>query len=375
MAPPAQDTVPSGAEAPVRHGERDLPSVRVDAYGTELHDPAGRGFLSGRITYRAFVGILEDWILEDWRARVPPCGRGGGGPLTDAPGGAGPAREIGRDELDALLAAAESDPEAAGRVQSVVDDFAYKMAAVARRLLRLPAWRGTERVAVGGGFLEARIGPMAVGRLGALLTAGGEAVRLTPVSRRPGEAALCGAAHLAPPEALHGCDAILAADLGGADFRAGLVALGLDRAPDLSRARTLATERWRHADGRRTARDAALARLAGMLRGLARRAEGEGLGLAPFVGVACPGVVLADGTIERGGQDLPGGGWEGGGFNLPERLREALPDILGRRPVVAVHNDAVAQGLSEAPAMRDVQRWGVLTVGTGFGNARFSNRS
>lgn len=110
-----------------------------------------------------------------------------------------------------------------------------------------------------------------------------------------------------------------------------------------------------------------------MLRGLTRLAEKEGLGLAPFVGVTCPGVVLADGTIERGGQDLPGGGWEGRGFNLPEWLREALSDILGRRPLMTLHKDAVAQGLSAAPAMRDVERWGVLIVGTGLGNARFSN--
>jgi hypothetical protein len=40
---------------------------------------------------------------------------------------------------------------------------------------------------------------------------------------------------------------------------------------------------------------------------------------------------------------------------------------------VVVHNDAVMQGLSETPAMQDVERWGVLTIGTGLGNARFTN--
>ena len=111
----------------------------------------------------------------------------------------------------------------------------------------------------------------------------------------------------------------------------------------------------------------------GMLRALAGRAEEGGLRLAPFVGVGCPGVILPDGTIERGGQNLPGGGWEGDGFNLPRSLAEALPDISGRRPAVVVHNDAVMQGLSETPAMQDVGRWGVLTIGTGLGNARFTN--
>jgi hypothetical protein len=34
----------------------------------------------------------------------------------------------------------------------------------------------------------------------------------------------------------------------------------------------------------------------------------------------------------------------------------------------------VVQGLSEAPFMQDVEHWGVLTIGTGLGNARFTNR-
>ena len=28
----------------------------------------------------------------------------------------------------------------------------------------------------------------------------------------------------------------------------------------------------------------------------------------------------------------------------------------------------------EVPFMQDVERWGVLTIGTGLGNARFTNR-
>jgi hypothetical protein len=39
-----------------------------------------------------------------------------------------------------------------------------------------------------------------------------------------------------------------------------------------------------------------------------------------------------------------------------------------------MHNDAVVQGLSELPFMQDVRHWGVLTIGTGLGNAHFTNR-
>jgi hypothetical protein len=34
----------------------------------------------------------------------------------------------------------------------------------------------------------------------------------------------------------------------------------------------------------------------------------------------------------------------------------------------------VVQGLSEVPFMQDISHWGVLTIGTGLGNARFTNR-
>ena len=36
-----------------------------------------------------------------------------------------------------------------------------------------------------------------------------------------------------------------------------------------------------------------------------------------------------------------------------------------------MQNDAVVQGLSQAPSMRDVRKWAALTIGTGLGNASF----
>ena len=44
-------------------------------------------------------------------------------------------------------------------------------------------------------------------------------------------------------------------------------------------------------------------------------------------------------------------------------------------PVVLMHNDAVVQGLSELPWMQDVKHWAVMTIGTGLGNAHFTNRA
>ncbi|MEA2986089.1 MAG: hypothetical protein QOD94_2343, partial [Alphaproteobacteria bacterium] len=61
-------------------------------------------------------------------------------------------------------------------------------------------------------------------------------------------------------------------------------------------------------------------------------------------------------------------------FNLPNKLREAIPKIGPDETVIVMHNDAVVQGLSEVPYMKDVERWGILTIGTGLGNARYTNR-
>jgi hypothetical protein len=69
------------------------------------------------------------------------------------------------------------------------------------------------------------------------------------------------------------------------------------------------------------------------------------------------------------------GNWESKNFNLPELIREKIPSIGGHESAVVMHNDAVVQGLSELPRMKDVEHWGVLTLGTGFGNARFTNKA
>jgi hypothetical protein len=110
-----------------------------------------------------------------------------------------------------------------------------------------------------------------------------------------------------------------------------------------------------------------------MLKELIADADSEGFKLAPFVGIACPGVINEDGSIAKGAQNLPGN-WESSKFNLPASLVEAIPMIGDHDTAVLMHNDGVAQGLSEVPFMQDVERWGVLTIGTGLGNARFTNR-
>src|SRR5262249_46650030 len=106
---------------------------------------------------------------------------------------------------------------------------------------------------------------------------------------------------------------------------------------------------------------------------LLRAADKEHLNLAPFIGIGCPGKIEPDGSIDRGAQNLPGN-WPSSRFNLPATLLEAIPTIGEFETTIVMHNDAVVQGLSEAPAMKDVERCGIFAIGTGLGNAIFANR-
>ena len=200
-------------------------------------------------------------------------------------------------------------------------------------------------------------------------------IELVPIRHDPDEAGLIGAAHLAPRWMFEAHDAILAVDIGGTNIRAGVVALNLKKARDLSKAFVWKFELWRHGDEKKKPkREDAVEELVDMLEGLIARADKEGLRLAPFIGIGCPGIIEPDGTIDRGAQNLPGN-WESSRFNLPLSLHEAIPTIGKHETMVVLHNDAVVQGLSEAPFMTDVAHWGVLTIGTGLGNARFTNRT
>jgi predicted NBD/HSP70 family sugar kinase len=226
---------------------------------------------------------------------------------------------------------------------------------------------------VGGGLRAGRIGKLTIGRAGVLLKGEhGHEVELRPIRHHPDEAGLIGVIHLAPAWIFSGHDSILAVDIGGTNIRAGVIELNVKKARDLSEAHVMDFELWRHRDDK-PSREEATERLGDMLRKLSRRAEKDGHKLAPFIGIGCPGIIGEDGSIKRGGQNLPGN-WESSRFNLPDRVREQVPEIGGHETIVLMHNDAVVQGLSEVPFMADVEHWGVLTIGTGLGNARFTNR-
>jgi glucokinase len=225
---------------------------------------------------------------------------------------------------------------------------------------------------VGGGFRQGRLGELAIARADILIKTEGHAIDLVPIRYHPDEAGLVGCMHLASSWIFEGHDSLLAVDIGGTNIRCGVVETRQKKAADLSKASVWKSSLWRHADDEPT-REGSVKRLSKMLKELIAEAEAEGLKLAPFIGVSCPGVINPDGGIEKGAQNLPGN-WESSRFNLPAELVAAIPAIGAHDTTVIMHNDGVVQGLSEVPFMQAHKRWGILTIGTGLGNARFTNR-
>ncbi|MCR6500131.1 ROK family protein [Shinella sp. CPCC 101442] len=344
-------------DAPVTHGADDLPMVAVSSYNLELRNK--QGFIGDRANKSAFRDALDTW-----RKRIR---KGGDDPLGDVPTDA-----LSKRDIDALLK--EEDTEAAALVRAAVDDFAVELAEVLMRYLKEDAWKETERIAVGGGFKDSKTGLMAIARAQLLLKAEGVKVRLSPIAHHPDEAGLIGAVHLIPSWMLKGHDAILAVDIGGTNIRAGVVKLNLDDDTNFGKAKVWKSELWRHADDE-PKRTATIEYLIRMIEGLIGKANKAKLALAPVIGIGCPGIIAADGSIARGGQNLPGGNWESTHFNLPEALRKEIPRIDDQPTFVIMHNDAVVQGLSEVPRMRDAKAWAAVTIGTGLGNVSFISKT
>jgi predicted NBD/HSP70 family sugar kinase len=344
------------APTALAHGARRLPGVEVLSYNVMLKD--GEGFVGDRASKGAFRQFIDEWRK--------PLRRIGQDPFGDET-----SSKIAKKKLDDLLA--KGDAESAGVVQGAIESFAQELAGVLRQFLKLKSWKKAEGIVFGGGFSGSRVGELAIGRASVLLKSDKIKTEIRIIHNDPDEAGIIGAAHLAPSWMFKAHDAILGVDIGGTNIRAGLVCLRLKEANDMSKADVAEFELWRHGD-EKPSRDEAIDALVGMLKRLIKTAKKEKIELAPFIGIGCPGRIDADGSIEAGAQNLPGN-WESDSFNLPARLHEAIPEIGEHETTILMHNDAVVQGLSEAPAMRDAKVWAAFTIGTGLGNALYKNRS
>ncbi len=338
------------------HGAKQHTTVHIDTYNAELRD--GEGFLGDRASNRAFRSILDQG-----RERIRKVG--------EDPLGEQPTTELSKKKLDKVLV--EGEIEAAGLIHGAVEEFAQELAAVTHRLLKLKSWQETSCIVVGGGLRASRMGELAIGRAAVLLkTEYSHEIEFRPIRHDPDEAGLVGNVHLIPAWMFDGHDSMLGVDIGGSNIRTGIVELNIRKDGDFSDAHVCSSELWRHAD-EKVSRTEAVEHLAAMIEKMIREAGKKELHLAPYIGIGCPGVISADGSIQKGGQNLPGGNWESSRFNLPQSLRDLIPEVGKNPTLIMLHNDAVVQGLSETPWMENVKHWGVLTIGTGLGNARFTN--
>ncbi|MDM0113246.1 ROK family protein [Variovorax sp. J22R133] len=356
-APEQEKTKAAKAASEPVHGLMKLPSVVIEGYSLELRDHDG--FVGDQASQTAFRALLDNWRKRKRK-------RHGKDPL-----GKVSSDQVAKSALDAAIHEKKAS-EASDMVHAAIEEFAIELAQVIRRFLRQKSWRKVQRIVLGGGFPGSGVGERAVLQASAMLHHEGRKVELARLSHETDDGGLIGWVHLVPRDMLKKHDAFLAVDIGGTNVRCGLVKTRFAKARDLSRAEVVRRHKWRHADDGPQRKDL-LQGIVEMLHELSAHARKKRISLAPFVGIACPGLIREDGSIARGVQNLPGD-WASETFHLPTAVAQLIPTIGQHETLVLMHNDAVVQGLSELPFMQDVKRWGVLTIGTGLGNASYTNR-
>ena len=152
------------------HGATRLPSVEVDSFNLELkHDS---GFLGDRATKGAFRAIFDRWRK--------PLRKTGKDPFGELP-----SERISKKALDDMLIG--DDTEASAVVHRAIEEFAQELAQVIRRFLKTRAWAKTERIVVGGGLRDSRLGELAIARTEIILKSEGLKVDVLPIRFDPDE--------------------------------------------------------------------------------------------------------------------------------------------------------------------------------------------
>src|ERR1700730_4241411 len=150
----AEDTLTTSGIG--RHGATRLPSVNVDSSNIELKDDDGS--LGDRASKGAFRKIFDRWRK--------PLKKSGEDPFGDEPSG-----KIRKKGLDAILVG-EGVAASAGS-HAPIKQSPKNLAYVPRRFLKTKAWAKTERIVVGGGFRDSRLGELAIARTDIIVKAEG----------------------------------------------------------------------------------------------------------------------------------------------------------------------------------------------------------
>src|SRR5260221_9811539 len=163
----------------------------------ELKDD--EAFLGDRASKGEFRKILD--------ALGKPLKKSGEDPLGNKS-----AEAIGKTTLDEALVG--DDIGAAALVHGAIEEFAQALAYVTGRFLKTKAWADTERIVVGGGFRQSRVGELAIARTDIILKAADFKIDLMPIRLHPDDAGLVGTLHLAPSWIFEAHDSILAVEIG-----------------------------------------------------------------------------------------------------------------------------------------------------------------
>ncbi len=339
----------------MEHGRCRLPLVEIVSYSLPLRE--GDDFLGDLASGSEFRRILSHE-----RKKVPTDG--------EPPFGWQRTKEIEGDDLEAALTARDDEAEAVV-LERALKRFTDRFASVLLRFLETATWKGTQRIVCGGGLMEGEVGADLLRRAQERMRQSHPNLEMQRLHHPPDVAGMVGWAYAAPREVLGGGDGFVAVDIGGTNVRWGIVRI--DRSPPERDKLTVEHyEKWCHAD-EEVDRERMVERIAEGAKAMFAIAASDGVRLAPFVGLSCPGVVRPQGRLASGGQNLPGD-WSEDGFDLPREVAARLEPVSGQAPLVMLHNDAVIQALSDLPRMRDVERWTAVTLGTGLGNCSFENR-
>lgn len=237
---------------------------------------------------------------------------------------------------------------------------------VVKKLLGWEYWRGVERIYIGGGLSEGRSGDILVNKASEFLAERDVGVNLQKIHYHPAVAGLVGVTYFLPLEMADLKN--ITVDLGGGILRTGIV----DPPDEYERPKAIYSRLLRWQDlgmERETLADLIASEVVGCLK-MSEKTETD---ISEYVGVALPAVLDKNGYVIGKDRNLPGD-WTDPEFNLPDIINSKIEEETNFGDFrFVLKNDAVSQGLSEIPFAKYVGEWGILTVGTGLGNARFRN--
>lgn len=252
-------------------------------------------------------------------------------------------------------------------IESALRMMGTNLGLIVKRLLNWKYWKKTERIYVGGGVSEGKIGDILLKEAKDFISAETSLnVTLRKIHYSPAVAGLIGATYFIPTK--NGRKAVPTIDLGGGNLRTGLVL-----PPSEDENAVVFHSNFLNWQKLGLNRDSLVELISSEVIDCLNVSKETKTEISEYMGISFPALVDEKGYVIGKDRNLPGN-WIDSQFHLPSIINSKIKEKTGFGDFkFIVRNDAVCQGLSEIPFVHDVKRWGVLTIGTGLGNARFRN--